>query len=164
MSRQSVRQGIANWLAAGTPALRTVYAGLPRVIPATAFWGSATGATHGAVAAVHLPADRERRRALGGANAGWKQLDYTVEIQLFFRYVAPADALGRDAGLEATEQFDALIDSIKARIRSDRTAGGEVWQWGEDQLSGRYGDPTELGDAVDLRAYLTTVATEWLLT
>lgn len=168
MSRTSVRAGIADWLRTNVAGLNTVYAGLPRVIPASAFFPpAASGQLAGAVCCVHLPTDGETRAALGGATGGWKQIDYTVELQLFFRRLAPADlnagngATG-DAGIVATEQFDALVDALKARIRADRTAAGAVWQWGEARFSGRYGELVERGDALDLWATVTTQATEFI--
>lgn len=168
MSRLTIRKGIADWLRDNVSGLNTVYAGLPRVIPATAFFPNTPGSVSGAVCCVHLPADDEARISSGGEHAGWKRLDHTVELQLFFRHVAPATiAAGdgtADAGIVATEAFDELVEDLKARIRADRTAGGAAWQWGESRLSGRYGDLVERGDALDLWARITTVATEWLPT
>lgn len=168
MSRKTVRAGIATWLRSSVPGLNTVYAGLPRVIPATAFFPAAsTGQISGAVCCVHLPTDGESRVAVGGATGGWKRIDYTVELQLFFRRTAPAalnagNGATGDAGIVATAEFDDLVDAIKDRIRADRTAAGAVWQWGEARFSGRYGDLVERGDALDLWATLTTQATEFI--
>lgn len=162
MSRATVRAGVASWLTGRVPGINTVYRSFPRVIPAPSFVAGQTGARYGAVASVHILSDAEARIALGGANAGWKRLDYQIEIQLFFRWTGPA--VTGDGGLEASDAFDTIVDALKARIRADRTAGGTVWQWGEKRLTGRYGELVERGDALELWAGIVTEVTEMLPT
>lgn len=166
MSRATVRAGIATWLTGQVPGINTVYRGQRRIIPATAFTKGQVGAPFGAVAMVHILNEAENRIAVGGAQAGWKRLDYQVEIQLFFRWTSPARSANTDSdsGLEATDAFDAIVDALKARIRADRTAGGTVWQWGEKRLTGRYGELVERGDALELWAGIATEVTEMLPT
>ncbi len=164
MSRASVRAGVTAWLTGQVPGINTVYRSFPRNIPASAFVAGQTGARYGAVACVHILSDAEARIAMGGATAGWKRLDYQIEIQLMFRWTGPSTALAADGGLEASDTFDATVDTLKARIRADRTAGGTVWQWGERRLTGRYGELVERGDALELWAGIATEVTEMLPT
>lgn len=164
MSRAIVRAGVRAWLTGQVAGINTVYRAIPKVIPANAFVAGQTGATAGCVAMVHIASDRESRIAMGGEHGGWKRVDYEVDIQLFFRHTAPSVALGDDAGLVASDELDAIVETLKARIRADRTAGGTVWQWGEAELVGRYGELVERGDAVELWAEISTEVTEMIPT
>ena len=164
MSRATVRTGIMSWLTGQVPGINTVYRTFPRSVPATAFVAGQTGARYGAVASVHILSDAEQRIALGGATNGWKRLDYQIEIQLWFRWTGPVTDVGDDAGIEASDVFDTMVDTLKARIRADRTAGGTVWQWGEKRLTGRYGELVERGDALELWAGIVVEVTEMLPT
>lgn len=159
-----MRAGVTAWLTGQIAGINTVYRSIPRIIPGDAFVAGQIGATAGCVAMVHILSDSELRIALGGATSGWKRVDYEVEFQLCFRHTAPDTTVGGDAGLVAADEFDAIIELLKARIRADRTAGAIVWQWGEAELVGRYGELVERGDAVELWAALATQVTEMIQT
>lgn len=163
MSRAIVRAGVRAWLTGQVAGINTVYRAIPRVIPGTAFVQGQIGATSGCVAMVHIAGDKESRIAMGGEHGGWKRVDYALDIQLFFRHTTPA-GLADDAGLVAADEFDTIVETLKARIRADRTAGGTVWQWGEAELVGRYGELVERGDAVELWAEISTEVTEMIPT
>lgn len=164
MSRATVRAGLAAWLSGQVTGINTVYRSFPRLIPAGAFVAGQVGATCGCVAVVHIVSDAELRIALGGEHAGWKRVDYQIELQLFFRHTSPASFAENDAGLIAVDEFDAIVERLKARIRADRTAGGTVWQWGEADLHGEYSELIERGDALEMWASIATEVTEMIAT
>lgn len=165
MSRATVRAAISSWLTGAVSGINTVYSAFPAVMPGQAFFGSGPGVSSGAVAVVHIQSESETRVAFGGPTSGKKRVDYIVELHVFFRSITPA-GLNSDQAVDAADALDTIIDALKARIRADRTAGSpDVWQWGEGQLSGQYGEPAMTGDgSVELWASITTQATEWLTT
>lgn len=166
MSRATIRAAISAWLAPpNVTGINTVYRGFPTVVPGPAFFNAATpGAMSGCVAMVFIAGETETRKAFGGPTSGQKRVDYDVEIHLRYRSVKPP-ALGSDAGLEATDDFDSIVDALKTRIRSDRTAGsGNVWQWGEAELGGRYGELVQDGAGGAIQwGVISTIVTEWLI-
>lgn len=168
MSRATVRAGLRTWLSGQVAGINTVYPALPRVIPAAAFVAGQTGTGDGCVAVLTIVSEQERRGGLGGATSGGKWIDYVVVIQLFYRRTLPQTGqVGEtnpdaDMAIVAMGSFDALVETLKARIRADRTAGGAVWQWGEKALSGEYGDPYERGDAIEIWGALRVAVTEWI--
>lgn len=166
MSRATIRAALAAWLAPPNVAgINTVYRAMPRIIPGQAFFPAiAAGTGMGCVAMINIVAEAEARKAIGGANSGWKRVDYVVEIQLFFRSNKPA-ALNSDGALEAMDAFDAIVNALKVRIRADRTANSSaVWQWGEAELSGRYGEMKETPQGLEQWAAIRTAVTEWIAT
>lgn len=167
MSRETVRAGIAAWLSEGNlPNLGTVFAGTPRIIPGKAFFPAEVGADFGVIICVHIRADSEQRVAIGGETGGWKQIDYSVDLQICCRQNLsdiPSDPEHEDdLGLIATANFDHFYDTLKDRIRSDRTAADAVWQWGEARLAGRYGELVDRGSSLEQWATITTTATEFI--
>jgi hypothetical protein len=161
MSRASIRAGIVAYLGGGSvTGLNTVYSASPKMIPERAYYTGTT--TQGAVALVEIGDPVETRRAIGGATNGRKRLDYPVTIQIIFRYIA-APSADVDMLLPAMDAFDVVLDAIKARIRADRTAGGAVWEWGEQSLMDNIADPNPLASgAVEIWGSISTQATEWL--
>lgn len=127
MGRASVRTAIAAWLApANIAGLSTTHPSRPKQIPATDFNLGANGGS-GAVLVVHLASDDEVRIAVGGPTSGKKQVTHDCALEVLFQSVKP-DAVAAQA------DHDALIDSLMARIRADRTfgtAGNPIWQAGE---------------------------------
>lgn len=166
MSRATIRAAVTAWLAPpNVTGINTVYRGFPAEIPGTAYFSATPGAMAGCVAIVFIAGEAEVRKAFGGPTSGKKRVDYTVEIHLRYRSVKPP-GLGSDVGLEATDDFDTIVENLKARIRADRTAGSSaVWQWGESNLDGRYGESVQdgAGGVIQWGAIVTT-ATEWLTT
>lgn len=123
MSRASVRAGIVSFLSTPQIAgLAQVYPSYPGQLGEQAL-GLSAGNGSGAYAIVDLGDDSEVRIAVGGLTAGIKHVTYKVMIGLFFASFKPA--------LQAMADYDTLLDALKARIRSDRTLGGSVWQAGE---------------------------------
>lgn len=163
MSRATIRAAVTDWLSSNSPGINTVYRGFPKVIPGQAFF-SGPGSMSGCVAIIHIAGETETRIAVGGPTSGQKRVDYTLEIQLRYRSVKSA-SLNSDAGLEATDEFDATVDALKDRIRADRTAGSDaVWQWGEQELTGLYGELIESDNGLVQWGVIQTVVTEFLTT
>lgn len=165
MSRRTIRAAIAIYLTGAVTGIPTVYRGLPALIPGDAWFPSAgAGNQVGCVLCVNIISDTEHRVAVGGATGGKKRVDYVVDLQLFFRSVKPAP-INSDAALEATDAFDDIIENLKAKIRADRTAASSaVWQWGEADLTGVYGEPYSGDNGTEWWASIRTEVTEWLNT
>ena len=87
---------------------------------------------------IFIQSEREKRIAIGGATNGWKQVDFTVVLQVFHH------SMQRDAE-DAMTDFDTLIDNIKATLRADHrfgdTTGNLVWQGAEPAIDTLYGEP-----------------------
>jgi len=91
-----------------------------------------------AAVVIFIQSEREKRIAIGGATNGWKQVDFTVVLQVFHH------SMQRDAE-DAMTDFDTLIDNIKATLRADHrfgdTTGNLVWQGAEPAIDTLYGEP-----------------------
>ena len=91
-----------------------------------------------AAAVIFIQSEREKRIAIGGATNGWKQVDFTVILQIFHH------SMQRDAE-DAMADFDTLEDNIKATLRADHrfgdTTGNLVWQGAEPAIDTLYGEP-----------------------
>ena len=87
---------------------------------------------------IFIQSEREKRIAIGGATNGWKQVDFTVVLQIFHH------SMQRDAE-DAMADFDTLVDNIKATLRADHrfgdTTGDLVWQGAEPAIDTLYGEP-----------------------
>ena len=87
---------------------------------------------------IFIQNEREKRIAIGGATNGWKQVDFTVVLQIFHH------SMQRDAE-DAMADFDTLVDNIKATLRADHrfgdTTGNLVWQGAEPAIDTLYGEP-----------------------
>ena len=133
MSSATVRRAVADWFA--SPAVQ----GLQRVWAAQPWYGSdreymaSVNGGWGAVGYVHLTEQSETRIALGGATGGTKEVTYRVGLVVLFKWNIPqgAPVAGTDESAYVT-QLDQLLDDVVARLRSDRTLGGAVWQAGEN--------------------------------
>lgn len=132
-----VRRAVTTYLQSPPiPGVVSVFRAVPVVIQGDS-WAPALDTGWGAAIAVHLGEKRESRIALGGATSGIKRVDYAVSLVLIFRWVIPDDASeGPDTEPDGwADAFDALLDAVEARIRSDRTFGtgqqGVIWQAGE---------------------------------
>ncbi|WP_067483771.1 hypothetical protein [Actinomadura hibisca] len=141
-SREQIRVGIASFFGGSTfDTAARVYrptplaaAGLAGVRP---YWttrfedrdataGLSEGRGMGAVMAVHLSGDAERRIAFGGSTSGFKRRALAVELWVWH--------MARAASVEdAQADLDRLIDAIVSRIHGDRTLGGAVVEAGESE-------------------------------
>jgi hypothetical protein len=97
-----------------------------------------------AAVVIFIQGEREKRLAIGGATNGWKQVDFTVVLQVFHHSL-------QNYAEDAMADFDTLIDSIKNTLRADHrfgdTSGVFVWQGAEPALDVFYGEPvsTDVG-------------------
>jgi hypothetical protein len=130
VSRQDIRIGVAEYFGGTTQDERGFYRATPlaefglsgvwpyfvnydnRVEDRDYFEGLDSGATFGAVMAVHLNVSTETRLEIGGV------LNAPFNTQLYLWYFASKQSPG-----VAQAAFDDLLDAIKARIRADPTLG-----------------------------------------
>lgn len=142
-SRVTARNTLHAWLVAGgISGLNVVHKTFPKRINFQE--GATAGQMSRAQAVLFIASEEESRLAVGGATNGWKRVDYQFVVQVFHHSVhrEAADAMG---------DFDALIDAIKARLRSDHNFGDPtgilVWQGAEPRITTLYGEPalTESG-------------------
>lgn len=101
------------------------------------FAGQALGTRSGAIAVVHITRQREVTTSIPSSSK--RRLEFDVEIEVVMK--------SRQLTAEAARaDFDALIDAVCARVRSDRqlgtndTTGTQVWQAAEDRLDVEYDD------------------------
>ena len=137
MSRAQVRAQLYDFLSTATITdLNKVWTSFPKQMN---FQENATaGQLSRAQAVIFIESEFETRIALGGATSGKKRIDYTVVVQVFHH------SLEQNAEL-AMDSFDAVIDGIKDRLRSDHRFGNPsgtlVWQGAEPEIMVDYGSP-----------------------
>lgn len=160
--RKAIRTAIKTFLAPpAVPGLNAVYRGMPKVIDAKDYRvGQPAGTQSGAVGVIHLRRDFEERRAVGGVTSGKKKVSYLVELNVFFHSIRPKSE-------EAVDDFDAIIDAIKQRLR----AGGRtlddptnIFEAGEEQLESEQGDPEIEGDSTLIWGVVRFVVSQILTT
>jgi hypothetical protein len=129
VSQSTVRNQIATFIKAGAiPGVQTVYRGGPYRIDGSAF-GLGVNAGHGAVMFVHLDTSNESRvttPASAPTNTsgvvGQKQVDYVVSIVILYKF--KVQSLGNGQVVDVwVDPLDAILDGLKARIRSDPNQG-----------------------------------------
>ena len=143
MSRATVRNAVAQFFQPpAVTGLNSVYTSFPKRIPGQDFRkGQPAGTMSGAVGVVHIISEREERIAIGGAQSGKKWVHYTVELQIYCHSI-------ETHAETAMTFFDSVIDGVKAHLRSDRWLNDYpiIFEAGERELSGYYGDPKVLND------------------
>jgi hypothetical protein len=158
VSRQQVRQAVGDWVATATiPNLTQIYTSFPKRIN---FELNATaGQFSRAVGVVFIANETEDRVAVGGANDGWKRIDYNVEFQIFMHSM-------QSYAQDAMADFDDVIDGIKTQLRSGghrlgKTDDDIIWQAAEPAISVSYGEPkTNDGGAVEIWAGINFIVTQ----
>lgn len=154
MSLATVRAGVVAWLQApNVTGLAKVYEATPKIITGgETSTGAGTGVQCFAVVAV-TPTKRTRiTTGLGG----WKRNDYDVRLEVKLTSMQGTVDQAQDA-------LDAVVQNIIARISSDPTLGGTVWQAGErpNGIEFTQGRPQLVGDVVNLWADVSFQATDW---
>ena len=143
MPKTEVTQAIQYYLdpeQSGITYLGVVYPALPKVTDESQlFQYSPPGTGVGALIYMFIESQQEARKALGGQHGGRKLRQYGLSLLCILKSDLPQAADGQAA-------FNTFIDSLTARIQSDRNAGteapslggtgpwagsGYVWQWGE---------------------------------
>lgn len=116
MSRATVRAAFEAFLTPATVAgMAAFHRSPPRIIQGQEFTPTA-GTASGAVVSLHIASDEEKRVAYGGATSGEKLVTYkAVLIVMFISRQQDAQA--------AMDDFDSFVESLKERLRSDRTLG-----------------------------------------
>jgi hypothetical protein len=170
MSRKVVRENVANWIAsAQINTLNQVFTSFPKRINFQV--DSFPGQNSRAAAVVFIENEQENRLAIGGVGAmseggygkGWKRVDYGVALQVFHH------SLQRNAE-DAMDDFDALIDDIKDRLRAGQHTLGndnpnEIWQAAEPNIDVQYGEPlTNKGGATETWAAIRFTVTQMIET
>lgn len=160
MSRQQVRQAVGDWVAAGSITnLTQIYTSFPKRIN---FELNATAGQYTrAVGVVFIANETEDRVAIGGANDGWKRVDYDVEFQVFTHSM-------QNYAQDAMTDFDNIIDGIKTQLRSGghrlgKSDGDIIWQAAEPAITVSYGEPkTNDGGAVEIWAGINFTVTQMI--
>ena len=135
--RSGVRSTLYTYLTgAGIAGLNQVFTSFPKRINYQV--NATVGQASRAAVVIFIQSEREKRIAVGGATNGWKQVDYTVVLQVFHH------SLQRDAE-DAMTDFDTLVDNIKTTLRANHrfgnTDGTLVWQGAEPGIDTLYGEP-----------------------
>ena len=146
MSRQEVRSAVTTFMAGqAIPNLIQVHKSFPKTDDFDWSVNSAPGAVSKCIGVVFIQSESEQRISTGGgvaatgADNGWKQLNYMVELQLFFRS-------WQDTGEDAMDDFDTIIEACKGALRSGGhrlglTDGTVIWQAAEPSIAVTYGMP-----------------------
>lgn len=160
MSRQTVRTAVGNWVAsANIPNLNQIFTSFPKRINFQQ--NSTAGQATRAAGVVFIAAETEERIAIGGANDGWKRVDYTVQFQIYTHSM-------QNYAQDAMDDFDAIVNAVKAKLRAGghrlgQTDGDVIWQAAEPGISVDYGEPmTNDGGATEIWAALTFTVTEMI--
>jgi hypothetical protein len=143
MSRATVRQAIVAFFAPpAIPGLNRIYSAAPKRISGPDFrTGQPAGTFSGAVGVVNIMSENEESIGIGGEHSGKKWVHYQVEVQIFQHSV-------HQLSEDAMDDFDTVMDGVKARLRSDRRLDDwpVIFEAGERSLQGEYGEPRVLQD------------------
>jgi hypothetical protein len=160
MSRQQVRDAVATWVeGASIQHLNQIFTSHPKRINFQA--NSTAGEYSRAAGVVFIRDESEIRIAVGGAYSGWKRVDYTVDFQVFFHSM-------QNYAQDAMDDFDAIVDAIKDRLRAGghrlgQEDGNVIWQAAEPQISVTYGEPaTNDGGATEIWAAIEFIVTQMI--
>jgi hypothetical protein len=133
MGRLQVRQAVTEFLQEGEiPYVGLVHPARPEIVTEVDYernrFGEAVQSANGssAVLVVGIPSDMRRRRADTGRGAVNDSWVHEIAVEVFF-----ASSGGR--GIAAQEDYDAVVDGLVKRVRSDGAMGstGVVWSAGE---------------------------------
>lgn len=167
MSRATMRAGVAAFF--NTPAiagLTTVYTSQPKSMSQFA---KNDGDRSGMLAYVFIEAEREHRKAMGGATGGKKRIVYDVGLVCLFRHNGVDPSETADGAVQAMDDYDSTVELIKQRLRSDRTLGGVAFSAGEgaelmqDDIEIVSDLPTQVdGGALTIWSVVRFRTTEWI--
>lgn len=118
MSRKSTRHMVADYVsAANIPGIGTVFASPPKISTTKdAFANIPAGTPSGSVIYVEVLEGKEVRVAVGGPQAGKKEVTQSMHLHLLFRSAQP---LAEDA----MDDHDDIHEAILQLIRADHTLG-----------------------------------------
>lgn len=157
MGRQEVRAQLVTWLSQES-GLDVVLPTFPKTLDFEQY--AQTGSESRAVGIVFIKGEREERIALGGAHSGWKRVDFDVDVQVYHHSMA-LDAV------DAMNDLDQRVDTLKARLRADHNfgdvSGRLVWQGAEPAIDATFGEPlTNDYGAVESWAQITFIVTQMI--
>lgn len=137
MSRSQVRSQLSSFLSgASITNLNQVWTSFPKQLNYQL--NATAGQKTRAQVVVYIEHENEYRIALGGATSGKKRIDYDIALQVFTHSM-------QSNSEDSMNDFDAIIDGIKDRLRSDHrfgdSTGNLIWQGAEPQLSVDYSEP-----------------------
>src|SRR5690606_12527857 len=159
--RSQTRKALVEWLEdAEIDGLDKVWSTFPRA--QNVDFNRYGSGPHRCHAAIFFEEEGELRFAIGGPHSGKKRIDYLVAIHLLHRSVCPDES-------EVIDDFDRIVDEIKARLRADRRLSKDdsiVWQAGE----GGYGiqcdfEPADQqggGEPIENRGRIRFEITQWI--
>jgi len=165
MSRKEVRAAIATYISDGNiDDLNQVLTSFAKRINFQI--NSKAGQQSRAAGVVFITDETEARIAVGGVdNAGvghgWKRIDYTIDFQIFHH------SMLRESE-DVMDNFDALIDGVKDRLRAGGHRlglpdGSIIWQAAEPSISVNYGEPvTNNGGATETWASVRFTVTQMI--
>lgn len=160
MTRQEVRQSVADWVAgANVTNLNQIFTSHPKRINFQA--NSTAGQATRAAGLVFIRSESEARIAVGGAYDGWKRIDYDVVFQIYTHSV-------QQYSQDSMNDFDAIVDAVKGRLRAGghrlgKTDGDIIWQAAEPGMNVNYGEPmTNDGGATEIWAGIEFTVTQMI--
>lgn len=112
-------------------------------------------------AVIFIESESESRIAIGGADNGWKRIDYSVTIQLFHH------SLERNAE-DAMADLDSTVDNLKQYLRSNGHRFGDesgefIWQGAEPAIDASYGEPlSQKGNSIETWASIRFIVTQMI--
>jgi len=132
VSTATVRSAIATFFEGAS------ITGLHKVHAAPPYWADGSewdlaGGQSGAIAAVHLVADRESRITVP-VLTGQKMVRYHVGLMVFYQWLLPSNTTTPVDEAAWADPLDVIIDGIKDRLRSDPNCGvpATIWQAAQD--------------------------------
>lgn len=134
MGSADVRAAVATFIeGAAIPGLNRVHSAFPYWADGSE-WDLAANLGSGAIAGVHLAADKESRIALPYPT-GQVMVDYTVALGIWYQFLLPSNTLTPVDVAAWADPLDVIIDGVKDLIRSDPNCGmpAVVWQSGQDK-------------------------------
>jgi len=160
-ARADAREALTKWLVDGEiDGLDKVHKAYPRDWQKE--FNSYGSGDHRCHAVIFFETEGELRFSIGGPHSGKKRIDYLVCLELYHRSTSMDTE-------EAMDDFERIIDEIKARLRADRRFDADesvVWQAGE----GGYGIQLDFerpwslvgGEPVENRCAIRFEVTQWI--
>lgn len=146
MGYTEVREAVREWIAGQEiVGVGDVYRDAPYWIGGESFPFQVTNGEYAAVLFVHLDTSRESRitlpapappnRTAANGFVGSKLVSYVISIGILYQWMIPGNTLEAPKNDEWVVPLDYIIDTLKARIRSDPNLGASptiVFQAGQD--------------------------------
>lgn len=132
LGRAAIRHAVQQYFSGQVDGLNTVYRSIPKDLPDGDFFDGQPGGTQsGAIACIAL---REAEEDL--ETFGVKRALYEVALALYMRS-------WHESAEKAMDDYDALVDAVKARVRQDsHFADEDAIDNVGDQITDTHEDPT----------------------